>query len=81
MNSIAELMALYGYNYTGTCWCDGYKTRKYRSGAFEFRWRVTRYQFRLRDRGLTIKAWTAVKEAEEYLKTLHAAKDQTVPED
>lgn len=71
MNSVRELMAIYGYKYTGMCNCSGTKTYKYKNGDYEFRWRVNKYQFHVKEKGITIKGWSLVKEAESYLKTLH----------
>lgn len=71
MNSIKELMTLYGYKFSGICQCDGFKTMKYKNGEYQLSWRVYKYQFKMKQAGNTIKAWTPVKDAEKYLSQLH----------
>ncbi len=80
MNSVKELMSIHGYKFARTCWCDGYKTMVYLKDKFEFKWRLHKYQFRVKERGVLKKNWSPVKEAEDYLNSIHAPKDQKVPE-
>lgn len=75
MNSIREIMTLHGYRFKSQCNCDGYKTEKYRKDDYEFRWRVNAYKFSVKLDGRTIKSWTSVKEAEEYLNKIHEVKE------
>lgn len=75
MNSIKELMTLYGYRFHSTCNCNGTKTMKYRKGEYEFRWRVNQYKFRVSKDGMVIKSWTSAKEAEGYLQELHGVNE------
>jgi len=75
MNSIRELMTIHGYTYQSTCHCNGYKTLKFKNGDYELRWRINKYQFRVRNLSVTIKGWSSVKMAEEYLNQLHALKE------
>ena len=72
MNSIKELMILYGYRFTGTCHCDGYTTEKYRNGDYELRWRKAKYQFRIKRNNRELMQWQPLTKLEQELKNIHA---------
>ena len=76
MNSIRELMDLYGYKFIGYCNCKGYKTAKYKLGEYEFRWMTGRYKFEMKKNGRMFKNPAPVKEAESYLEELHTTKTE-----
>jgi len=58
---IETLLEQYGYQYTGTCQCDGYHTIKYRrKDGYEVKWRKKRYMFKLKKNNELIKSWSPV---------------------
>ena len=63
-----EILNEHGFKFSGTCHCDGFKTLKYRNGDYEIKWRINKYQFKLKKHGLTIQGWTSIKLLNEILE-------------
>ncbi len=58
----------YGFQFTGTCNCDGYKTDKYKFEGWQVKWRRTKYQFKLKQNGITVSGWMPVSKLNEVLE-------------
>lgn len=71
MAGVVDLIQSYGYTFEGTCNCDGFKTYKYKNGAYQFRWRVNTNKFKMKHHGVTKTTWKDISQAEELLKTIH----------
>lgn len=66
-NSIREIMEQRKFKYSRTCHCNGARTLVYTKGELEFRWRINKATFRLREGRLILKGWMHISKAEEVL--------------
>jgi hypothetical protein len=62
-------LSQYGFEYTGSCHCDGVHTEKYRAGEYEVRLR--KHSFRIRKKGHTITQWIPMARLIDTISDLH----------
>lgn len=58
----------YGFEYTGSCSCDGVQTEKYKNGEWLLKHRPKQGVFRFKKGGRTVSEWVDQKRAEEFIK-------------
>lgn len=68
---LIQVLLSFGYTYEGQCNCDGFKTYKYRNKEYQFRWRLSKGQFKIKQHGVTKLNWQKISGAEETLNQLH----------
>jgi hypothetical protein len=74
--SIRELMDEYGYQFKGSCHCDGYYTEKFKREEFEVRWRKGAFTFRLFQGRHILVNWARLTELENHLKQIHCSDEE-----
>lgn len=72
-DGLIEILSKFGYEYEGSCNCDGYKTMKYKNSSYQFRWRVKAGTFKIRQYGITKTNWSTIDKAEDSLNKFHVA--------
>lgn len=65
---MTELLKQYGFDFKGSCSCDGVYSEKYRKGDYEVRWRKRKGIFKIRRFGVSLTGWIIESEIENYLK-------------
>lgn len=68
---LVQLLADFNYTFQGECNCDGFKTFKYVNKDHQFRWRVKKGQFKIKQHGVTKFNWRKLDQAEQTLKSIH----------
>lgn len=64
----------YGFEYIGSCNCDGIQTEKYRNGVWQLKHRAKTGLFRFKKDGRTVTTWMDQSRAENYIKeNIHVA--------
>lgn len=58
----------YGFEYTGSCNCDGVQTEKYKNGEWQLRHRPKHGVYKFKKNGRTVSEWVDQVRAEEFLK-------------
>lgn len=63
----------YGFEYIGSCNCDGTQNEKYRNGIWHLRYRPSRGTFKFKKNGITQTNWISEEKALEFIKqNIHA---------
>lgn len=60
----------YGFEFFGSCNCDGRQTEKYRNGIWQIRHRPKNGTYKFKKHGQSVTEWIDETRAEEYLKTV-----------
>lgn len=60
-----EHIDLKGFTYKGSCNCDGSLTQKWERGEYQLKIKKTR--FKIKQNGVTIKAWTPIEQLQTVL--------------
>jgi hypothetical protein len=68
---LVQILIKFGYEYEGQCQCDGFKTFKYRNKEYQFRWRIKKGTFKMKQHGITKTDWIKISSAETVLKNIH----------
>ena len=58
----------YGFEYVGSCSCDGRHTEKYKNGDWQLRHRPKHGTFKFKKKGQSVTDWMDQTRAEEYIK-------------
>lgn len=58
----------YGFEYSGSCSCDGTHTEKYKNGSWQLRHRPKHGTFKFKKNGQSVTQWMNQEKAEEYIK-------------
>lgn len=68
-----ELLIKYGYEYTGSCHCEGFPTDKYKNGDYQVRLRPKKELFKMKYLGRSITQWISTNMLEQTLNHYHIA--------
>jgi len=66
--TVAEILLLYGFRYSGRCTCMGPKTDKYKKGTYVVYWSKREKKVRLKNHGKAITVAMPETELEDAIK-------------
>lgn len=67
---MTELFKQYGFEYTGSCQCDGRHTEKFRKGGYEIRVRIRNEVYKVKLDGRSQTQWNPLSMLEGSLKII-----------
>lgn len=65
-----DLAEKYGFKYTGSCYCNGYYTEKFKRGDYKLRWRKKRHLGMILLYGSSITKWIKISDIDEALSKI-----------